>query len=133
MKYIKTYESNITSLDIEDLFIELYDINFKVKFYTQNVKDGIYYFLYLKEYKDEFIETHLKNGYGFSDVSGIKSEISNILTICEEVNQRLEKMGYVINFQFQFMITDDDDGPYSEVLCRVNKKHLGERSNINWI
>lgn len=135
LKKFKQFESKeefISQDDIKDIFVDIIDKGFVIKFYTENdsndSKGGSQFFdLRKNPSKSGLGYFEKRDAYGYSDLSKIKSEF-DVFDILEDIKNRLNSMGYIIGFEFEFNLSD---GAYLIIVCHMQHSTLDDTHSDN--
>ena len=104
VKKFKGFEAShnyLSNDDVNDLFIEIIDDGFDIKFFD-TASHGSYFFEFRKNLEESILDPiDVGSAYGITNISEITNQMNFLKTI-EEIKQRLESIGYKIGFEFEF-------------------------------
>jgi hypothetical protein len=103
--------------DITDIFIDLIDEDYKIKFLDNKHSIGKYYVEFRKDFNEEYFDyIDLYSAYGNTNLDKIKKEIDFIIEVLEKSKDRLNDMNYTIGYEFEFTFSA---GSMISVVCRI--------------
>lgn len=125
LKSFKTFESKsefISEDDIKDIFVDLLDKEYTIKFYDN--KFGKYYFdLKLEDNSGfEYIEDS-DNVWGCTDLNSMSRELTSLFEILDDAKQRLNSMGYLVGFEPEFSFSESS---HFSVSCHIAHSSLDQ-------
>lgn len=116
----KEYNDYIDYPTIEEIFIELIDVGYKMEYFE--LEKGQYFFEFKKaDFSDQFEPIELPPAcYGWGDLDGIKNEFDILINVLKESKYRLNSMGYDIAFQIEYSMD------LILASCKMQHKSLSE-------
>jgi hypothetical protein len=105
----KTFESKEEHLSVEDIneiFIEVFDLGYVAKFYNKDSRKGIYYFDLKKESQRSFGWMTTGHSWGCTDMKEMSKEMSDLFSLLDDIKERLNSMGYTIGFEPEFSFAE---------------------------
>lgn len=133
IKSFRLFESTETSYisfdDIKDIFIDIIHKDYQINFYdVAEQKNGKYFFEFKKSPSEDRLG-YFSNGsaYGYSNLSKIKEEI-DVFDILDDCKHRLNSMGYIIGFEFEFNISTSVG---LAIVCHLKHNSIEEKEEEN--
>jgi hypothetical protein len=120
----KTFESKVEYLSVEDIneiFIEVLDLGYVAKFYDANF--GKYYFDLKKESQNSFGWIDAGNAWGCTDLLSMSKEMTDIFTILDDIQERLNSMGYTVGFEPEFSFAESS---MFSIVCHIQHSSKDE-------
>lgn len=109
-EFIKESNEYIDEKTINDIFIDLIDMDFKLTFVMNSIthkEKGAKYFIDLKKSIDskyDFIENDFS--YGVSNLEPMKLDITKILDALQSAKETLNSMEYTVGYEIEFNFND---------------------------
>ena len=113
----KTFESKVEYLSVEDIneiFIEVFDLGYVAKFY--NINNGIYYFDLKKESQRAFGWIDTGHTWGCTDLQTMSKEMTNLFSLLDDIKERLNSMGYTVGFEPEFSFAESS---MFSIVCHI--------------
>jgi hypothetical protein len=109
----KTFESKVEYLsteDIKEIFIEVFDLGYIAKFYSNGSNTlgnyGKYHFDLKKESQNSFGWIDAGSTWGCTDLQSMSKEMNNLFTILDDIKERLNSMSYTVGFEPEFSFAE---------------------------
>jgi hypothetical protein len=109
----KTFESKVEYLsteDIKEIFIEVFDLGYIAKFYSNGSNTlgnyGKYHFDLKKESQNSFGWIDAGSTWGCTDLQSMSKEMTNLFTILDDIKERLNSMSYTVGFEPEFSFAE---------------------------
>ena len=117
-KEVITY---LTVDEIKDIFVDIFDEGYGVEFFEENQKIGRYFFEFTKKLSLDRLEL-AKDHSGYNGIDYIKKEF-DIVSMFNDPKNRLESMGYLISFEFDFtIISTSPNNNTLIIVCHLHHK-----------
>ncbi len=126
----KTFESKEEHLSVEDIneiFIEVFDLGYVAKFYEKD--RGRYYFDLKKESQRSFGWMTAGHSWGCTDMKAMSKEMSDLFSLLDDIKERLNSMGYTIGFEPEFSFAESS--MFSIVCHMQHSSQDEEEDNFN--
>ena len=120
----KTFESKVEYLSVEDIneiFIEVLDLGYVIKFYDANF--GKYYFDLKKESQKSFGWIDAGNAWGCTDLQSMSKEMTDLFLLLDDTKERLNSMGYTVGFEPEFSFAESS---MFSVVCHIQHSSKDE-------
>ena len=113
----KTFESKVEYLsteDINEIFIEVFDLGYVAKFYYSTF--GRFYFDLKKESQRSFGWIDAGNTWGCTDLQAMNKEMSDLFSTLDDIKERLNSMGYTVGFEPEFSFAESS---MFSIVCHI--------------
>jgi hypothetical protein len=120
----KTFESKVEYLTVEDIneiFIEVLDLGYVIKFY--DAKFGKYYFDLKKESERSFGWIYAGNAWGCTDLLAMSKEMIDLFSLLDDIKERLNSMGYTVGFEPEFSFAESS---MFSIVCHIQHSSQDE-------
>jgi len=125
----KTFESKEEHLSVEDIneiFIEVFDLGYVAKFYNKDSRNGIYYFDLKKEPQRSFGWMTAGHSWGCTDMKAMSKEMSDLFSLLDDIKERLNSMGYTIGFEPEFSFAESS---MFSIVCHMQHSSQDEEED----
>jgi hypothetical protein len=119
----KTFESKVEYLSVEDIkeiFIEVFDLGYIDKFYSNGSNTlgnyGKYHFDLKKESQNSFGWIDAGNTWGCTDLLAMSKEMTNLFSLLDDIKERLNSMGYTVGFEPEFSFAESS---MFSIVCHI--------------
>jgi hypothetical protein len=127
----KTFESKEEHLSVEDIneiFIEVFDLGYVAKFHNKEIcsRNGIYYFDLKKESQRSFGWMTAGHSWGCTDMKAMSKEMSDLFSLLDDIKERLNSMGYTIGFEPEFSFAESS---MFSIVCHMQHSSQDEEED----
>jgi len=127
-KAFESKEEHLSVEDINEIFIEVFDLGYVAKFHNKEIcsRTGIYYFDLKKESQRSFGWMTAGHSWGCTDMKAMSKEMSDLFSLLDDIKERLNSMGYTIGFEPEFSFAESS---MFSIVCHMQHSSQDEEED----